>query len=367
MGRIEQIESFLREYARLITDGRDLPYLSLDDIIGGIRRACVGNEKLAQCSLPSLATAARHAYQCQLPTDPAFQMLALVPRKGECHGDRMYRGMLELAYRPDNSGYRAVKVVRPYTVYDGETFDVDLGTKCFVTYKPSKTLTDKDRVWESVLASYAIAEIDGGAQYPAIVWRAELEEIREAAIKKSSNTPWIKWFDAMCRKTAIRRVCSYLPQNPYLSYALGLEGLDEAGKLSAVDPVFAGVHDKPIPTNTNGLAKAVGVEAQEETPKTPLPVRRTQTGAELQAEMNRIQGKETNLREEPDEPEEGSMDDEKDKIVSEIMAFVTSKDKAADAVRKGLGMEAAETVNVEALERWDVAALAGVLKELRNA
>lgn len=255
--QIAQIETFLKEHRSKITGGEELGNYKVERVIEDMVRLCMASESLAKCSLPSIGTAARQAYLCQLSIDTTLNLACVVPRKGVAHFERMYKGMLDLAYRSEK-----VLLIRAYTVYkaDMEGFDYDLGTSAFIRYKPNRNVTDKDRVWEAVVCAYAVADLAGGAKYPEIMWRPELEEIRTKALQlnKSADNPWLKYFDPMCKKGPAKRVCNYVPQNPFLSYALGLEALDEAGKLPDIDPAFADVHDKPIPTNHQGLAERVG-------------------------------------------------------------------------------------------------------------
>ena len=266
--RTDQIEAFLWEHIEKITDGKELPFLTAKEVVGAVMGVCRADDRIAKCSLPSIGTAARRSYLCQLSVDPGLDLAYLSPRAGECNFDKMYKGMLDLAYRSER-----VMLIRAYTVYqcDMDGFDYDLGTEAFIKCKGGGVnATAADRSWENVVCAYAVAHVvakdrDVVEKYPYIVWRPELEDIRNKAIEVNprDDNPYVKFWDGMCKKAPAKRVCDYLPQNPSLGYALALEGLAEAGKLSAVDAAFADVQDAPIPSSTANLAAKVGMKREE--------------------------------------------------------------------------------------------------------
>lgn len=73
----------------------------------------------------------------------------------------------------------------------------------------------------AIIGSYAIASFNNGGELIEICTRKDLDKAR-AASKNSDgkNAPWVLWEDAMCRKTAVRKIAKMLDINPSDSIAL---------------------------------------------------------------------------------------------------------------------------------------------------
>lgn len=170
--------------------------------------------KLYDCDPASLLGAMMLAAQLGLEPGPLGHVY-LVPFKREVTFIVGYRGIIELAYRSGR-----VKEIVARTVYEGERADFDYyetetGTK--LRHRPR---LDDERgepcLW------YARAKTTAGG---VIVTRpltlADVERTRDRSpAAKSGVSPWTTDFDAMARKTAVRRLAPFLPQSPSLAAAL---------------------------------------------------------------------------------------------------------------------------------------------------
>jgi recombination protein RecT len=120
-----------------------------------------------------------------------------------------YRGMMDVVRR---SGM--VDAIWAEVIYEGEEYNVEEGTKHELTHKPNY---DIERTDSKIIGAYACARVRGGLETEfRFVPRAKLEATRKKSLSKVKNTaasPWTTDFEAMCRKTALRRLCSDLPQS----------------------------------------------------------------------------------------------------------------------------------------------------------
>ncbi len=68
-----------------------------------------------------------------------------------------------------------------------------------------------------VRAAYAVAEFVGGEVQIEVLYRRDLDKVR----KMGANAgPWSSWYEEMARKTAVRRLCKYLPYDPAVDEAI---------------------------------------------------------------------------------------------------------------------------------------------------
>ncbi|MCU1592454.1 MAG: hypothetical protein JWP11_3710 [Frankiales bacterium] len=120
-----------------------------------------------------------------------------------------YKGMIELALR---SGKIVSLVARE--VYEHDQFDVEYGLADALKHKPL-ILGDRGRV----VAYYAIAKLQGGGHVFVVLSRDDVEKTRKRS-RSGSSGPWQSDFDAMAKKTCIRRLFTYLPTSVEMAQAL---------------------------------------------------------------------------------------------------------------------------------------------------
>lgn len=134
-----------------------------------------------------------------------------------------YRGYITLAR---NSG--EVEHIAAECVYEADEFDYELGLDPKLKHKPAPG----DR--GAMLYVYAVAKYKGGGHSMVVLTREDCEAVRKqfsAAFRKygdKADTPWVTHFEAMCRKTAIRRLSNMLPLS--VQRAAALETLYESGR-----------------------------------------------------------------------------------------------------------------------------------------
>ncbi len=157
---------------------------------------------LLKCSGLSLLAAVTKAAELGLDCSGTLGGAYLVPFKGEATLIIGYRGMIDLARR---SGQ--VASIEARAVYTGDEFDVVYGTEPRIVHRPAL-----DRGAGVFRLVYAVAHLSGGGTQFEILTGAEIEAVRRrSATGKSEKSPWSTDYEAMAKKSAIRRLFKTLP------------------------------------------------------------------------------------------------------------------------------------------------------------
>lgn len=135
-----------------------------------------------------------------------------------------YPGLIKLARRSGE-----IKTINAELVFDGDYFDVVLGTERRIEHKPD---FDVDRTnYSKVTHAYATALLTNGEVVFEVLTRKELDKVKASAKAKSTDAPWTTWPEAMAKKTALKRLTKVLPKDDTLARAVAMDSLAEAGKL----------------------------------------------------------------------------------------------------------------------------------------
>lgn len=113
-----------------------------------------------------------------------------------------YKGMLELARR---SGQ--IKDISARAVYEGDYFEFEFGLDEKLAHRPAHK---KREAGEKPTHVYMIAHFTDGGHYMDVMTFEEIEAIR-ARSKAKDYGPWATDYEAMAKKTVIRRAFPYLP------------------------------------------------------------------------------------------------------------------------------------------------------------
>lgn len=124
-----------------------------------------------------------------------------------------YKGMIELALR---SGKIVSLVARE--VYQNDTFEVAYGLEDKLVHVP--TMTGERG---PVIAYYAIAKLVGGGHVFVVLSRDDIDKTRKRS-RSGNSGPWQTDYDAMAKKTCIRRLFTYLPTSVEIAQALAQDG-----------------------------------------------------------------------------------------------------------------------------------------------
>ena len=161
--------------------------------------------ELNNCSRESFLGAMMTSAQLGLEPNTPMGQAYLIPyrnnRKGvtECQFQLGYKGLIDLAYR---SGVKSIQV---HEVYENDVFDFEYGLQPELKHKPA--LTDRG----NVIAYYAVFETaEGGAGFE-IMSREDILKHAKQYSKSFGSGPWKTDFDAMAKKTVLKRVLKYAP------------------------------------------------------------------------------------------------------------------------------------------------------------
>lgn len=113
-----------------------------------------------------------------------------------------YKGMIDLARRSGE-----IESISARAVYDGDTFEYEFGLNERLTHIPTSTLP---KTKENLTHVYMVARFKDGGHYMDVMTKDEIENVRKQS--KSPNSPaWVDHYEAMSKKSVVRRGFPYLP------------------------------------------------------------------------------------------------------------------------------------------------------------
>jgi recombination protein RecT len=119
----------------------------------------------------------------------------------ECQLIVGYRGLVELARR---SGF--ISTIQAEVVRDGDEFEFEHGIHPKFRHKPCAS----DMSDSKITHAWAMATFKDGAHQLVVMTRAEVDRIRGMS-RAGKFGPWADHYGEMAKKTALRRLCKYLP------------------------------------------------------------------------------------------------------------------------------------------------------------
>jgi recombination protein RecT len=187
-----------------------------------VRIACAAasrEPKLLECTSLSILSSLMMA--AQLGLEPGVMGMGyLIPfwnRKAkpvavlECQFMPGYRGLIDIARR---SG--AIVSIDADVVYENDSFAYSKGIDLILKHEP-RLVGQRGKP----ICAYAVARLkDGGVQI-VVLPLEEIESIRSRG--KSEAGPWVSDWGEMAKKTAIKRLCKYLPASIELRQAVAAD------------------------------------------------------------------------------------------------------------------------------------------------
>lgn len=177
--------------------------------------ALSSNPKLGQCTPNSFLGAMMQAAQLGVEPNTPLGQAYLIPyrNKGtlECQFQLGYKGLIDLAYR---SG--AVQSIQAHEVHENDEFEYSYGLDGTIRHKPAL----KDR--GPVIAYYGVWKTkDGGYGYE-VMSVDDVISVRDQYSKAADSkfSPWATNFDAMAKKTVLKRALKYAPLKTEFARAL---------------------------------------------------------------------------------------------------------------------------------------------------
>lgn len=228
---VQNIQGLMERYKGEIA--KALPKHMTPDRMTRIALTCLRiNPKLQECDPLSFMGAIIQA--SSLGLEPGSQGHAyLIPfrnnKKGitECQFIPGYRGLIDLARR---SGQ--IETIAAHVVYSNDKFEYEYGFDERLTHKPA--IGDRG----DFVAVYAFAKMIGGGRQFEVMNLDQINKIKNRA--RFANPVWESDFDEMARKTAIRRICKYLPTSVEMQQVMSYDEM----------------HDREIPQSNRTILDA---------------------------------------------------------------------------------------------------------------
>jgi len=230
--------------------------------------------KLAECDPRSVFAAVIQSSQLGLEVGLMGEA-HLVPFKDQCQLIPGYTGLMKLAR---NSGQ--VIDIYAHEVRARDTFSLKFGLERDLKHEPLSIdggfpASDDDR--GNVIGFYAVGLLKDGTRTFVAMGLSEVEKIRDgskgyqAAKKYRKESIWDTDFTSMGLKTAIRRLCKYLPKSPELATALAMDAAAQNGQGQNID-LNEAIAGEYTPVNADDVDPETGEitqpESQQETSTT---------------------------------------------------------------------------------------------------
>ena len=162
------------------------------------------NEKLQECTAESFLGSMMQAAQLGVEPNTPLGQAYLIPyrNKGvmEVQFQLGYRGMIDLAYRSGE-----VQNIQAHEVYENDTFEYELGLEPKLKHIPAL----KDR--GEVILYYAVFKLTNGGVGFEVMSKEDVEAFAKKKSKTYVTGPWQSDFDAMAKKTLVKRLLKFAP------------------------------------------------------------------------------------------------------------------------------------------------------------
>lgn len=182
-----------------------------------------------------------------------------------------------------------LETISAHCIYSCDIFEYELGDNERIVHKRdiNAKLEDTD-----VIGVYARAKTKDGGVYRVIMNRAEIEKVRSVSRSKDNeNAPWKKWFPQQCEKTAVKRLCKYLPSSTDIEQIIDRDEEDDAtASVSLNGPTL------PAPA-TPPQSQASAARQIEQAVRENVPAQMSRTDQVTQKMVDQARAKrETDLR-----------------------------------------------------------------------
>lgn len=192
--------------------------------------------KLLECTPESILRCLMDAAVLKVRPGGIMGRGYLIPRwnnkikKNEACFDPGYRGLADVARR---SGQ--IKRISAGVVREKDECEFIQGTEEKIVHRMHMRGDRGDIVF-----AYAVAEFKDGGTQLEIIPKSDIEKIMAVSMSKDRDTgnpvgPWRDWEDEMCKKTATRRLCKWLPYDDDLEKAITLATKSDSADVGDFD------------------------------------------------------------------------------------------------------------------------------------
>lgn len=161
--------------------------------------------KVATNNPLSLVNALKNVALTRSTLNPILKQSYLVPFGSSITLMVSYMGLVDILV---NNGL--VKKVEAHPVFDGEEFEIKLGTNGYLKHVPNPW-GKRDK--ENLKGVYYFVVLTDGTEIYDTLNKDEIEKIRQRAPSSKSSSPWDSDYIEMAKKTAVRRAFKSIPKN----------------------------------------------------------------------------------------------------------------------------------------------------------
>lgn len=235
-----------------------------------VMTACLANQELFNCDLPSLMLAAvKCATDGLLPDNREAAFVIFNSKERGPEGDRwvkkaqyipMWVGLLKKIRQSEE-----VDSVRAHVVYkidlEKGKFEYVLGDEERIIHEPYLGVGDKG----GIIAAYCIAHLKNGDVIREVMTFEEIEKVRRKS--KSGDKEgkpigiWAEWYEEMARKTVFRRAAKWLPQSAELIDRL-MQSDASLRELEDIETEYMDNNPKASPALPEGQPEQALIESQ---------------------------------------------------------------------------------------------------------
>ena len=221
--------------------------------------AISNNAKLAECTQNSFIGALMSAAQLGLEPNTPLGQAYLIPYSGVVQFQLGYKGLIELARR-------AGITIQVHEICERDVFEYEYGLDPKLRHVPPLGNRGK------VIGYYCLWKNKDGQYGIEVASRSEIDAFAKEKSQAYKNGPWKTDFDAMAKKTMIKRALKYAPVAV------------EVGDGIAADNTVKNVSLKDIESDGFDI-NLVKDETPEEEPEPAKPIADQKTGEIIDAEI----------------------------------------------------------------------------------
>lgn len=199
---------------------------------------------LAKCRPETLIMALAACSELGLEPNSPLGHAYLIPYGNDCQLVIGFKGLIALARRSGEIASIDVAVVHARDVFSYVRGDNPrIHHEPFVPKYNDAGKLDGPSDPGPTVAAYMIAKLKDGSVQREVMYRHEIEAVRNGS-KMKNGVPWTKHWDEMARKTVFRRGWKWLPQSTEMAKALELDDdkpadLERMGRGVVIDVDFA--------------------------------------------------------------------------------------------------------------------------------
>jgi len=221
----------------------------------------IRSPKLLECTPASVMDAVLQASQLGLLPDGVLGHGYILPYKDRAVFIPGYKGLIDLARRSGEISWLQARAV-----FENDSFGYSYGMDNTLSHVPARASGKEPG---KLIAVYAIAKFKSGEFQFEVMYKDQVEEIRQRA-RAANDGPWVTDYEQMALKTVIRRLCKFLPLNPEHQALVTRDEYAEAGALDNVLDLSADDYQVVEEEDVSPLdALAEAMEADKA--KTPPP------------------------------------------------------------------------------------------------